>query len=79
MTGFVDSVWMTFQILLGTFIILTLAFNFNSSWKIYPWDISVDRFGFHVYIPVITSLGIAVLLTMLLRVLPIGPASFFNP
>lgn len=79
MTGFVDSIWMTFQILLGTFVILTLAFNFNQSWKRYPWDVTIDKFGFRMYIPIITSLGVAVLLTMLLRILPIGPASFFRP
>lgn len=76
MSGFFAEVWLTFQILLGTFVVLILAFNFNQSWRRYPWDFTIDKFGFRVYVPFITSLALAVLMTILLRILPVGPRAF---
>ena len=77
MESFGADLFRTFQILVGTFVILILGYNFNSNWRRFPWDVSVDKFGFHIYIPVITSLFIAVALTIILRVVKIGASSFF--
>jgi hypothetical protein len=70
MSGFFSDLFQTFQIGLGTFCILLLAFNFNQRWPRFKWDVTIDKFGFKVYIPIITSVAVAVLLTMLLKVLP---------
>jgi len=70
METFLADIWRTFQIGIGTFCILLLAFNFNPSWRRYPWDMSINKMGFRVYIPIISSIGIAVLVTIALKVLP---------
>ncbi len=72
MDGFLAEIWLTFQILIATFSILILGYNFNARWPRMPWDVSIDRFGFHIYIPIITSLVLSIALTILLRLIHVG-------
>ncbi|MBI2595768.1 DUF2905 family protein [Candidatus Daviesbacteria bacterium] len=54
-------------ILIGTFGILTLIFNFEPNLPRFPWDMIVDKFGFRLYFPVTTAFVAAILLLTLFK------------
>ena len=47
------------------FLILTLGFNFMPRLPKIPGDIYVDKFGFRLYIPWLSSIIVSVILTLI--------------
>lgn len=56
------------KILLVTFVALTLLMNMDPKLPRFPWDMIVDRFGFLIYLPLITSLVVAILLSIAMSI-----------
>jgi hypothetical protein len=59
-----------FFIFVGILAALTLIMNMDRRIPRFPWDLFFDRFGFSVYLPVTTSLVLAMLVMVLLSMAP---------
>jgi len=50
---------------LGTvFLVMSLVFNIMPKLPRFPWDVYINKFGFRIYIPVISSLILSVILAL---------------
>lgn len=67
---FFEEIKRGFIILIGVFLVLTLVMNLNPRLPRFPWDMFVDKLGFSLYLPIITSIILTILLSMLLNFAP---------
>lgn len=52
------------------FVLMTLVFNFIRLPFNIPGDIYIDKLGFKVYIPILSTIIISILITILLSMIP---------
>lgn len=57
------------KILVATFAVLTVLMNMDPKIPRFPWDMIIDRFGFLIYLPLITSLVVAIVISILMTAL----------
>lgn len=73
---FFEEIKRSLLILTGVFLVLTLVMNLNPRLPRFPWDMFIDKLGFSVYLPIITSIILTIILSILLN---FSPAASFNP
>jgi len=61
--NFFDSL----KILVAVFTVITLVTNLDSRMPRFPWDVMIDKFGFRLYLPIITSIFLAIIFTFVLN------------
>lgn len=52
--------------LFAVFLVLLFVYNVSEKIPRFPWDFLVDKFGFRVYIPIITAIILTILLSLIL-------------
>ena len=60
-----DYVVKTFALTAATILVMGLVWNLNPRLPRFPGDVRLDKFGFTIYIPLISGLAISVILTIL--------------
>lgn len=55
------------KILVGVFAVLTLVTNLDTKMPRFPWDVLVDKFGFRLYIPIITSIFLSIIFSIIIK------------
>ena len=62
-----ESILKSFQLLVVVFLTLTFIFNIQQGLPRMPWDVYLDKGGFRIHLPFITSIVVAVVLTFILN------------